>query len=128
MTNGTIVVLGQTGRNFAAGMSGGLAYVFDPNGEFVRFRCNRSGVDLEPIFEREDLARLEYLIRKHVEYTNSPLGRRLLENWAGSLPHFVKVFPHEYKRVLDKGDLTGRKMPIVVEPMTAAVAAGERAG
>jgi glutamate synthase domain-containing protein 3 len=128
MTNGTIVVLGQTGRNFAAGMSGGLAYVFDPKGDFVRFRCNRTGVDLEPIFEREDTTRLEHLIRKHVEYTNSPLGRRLLENWAGSLPHFVKVFPHEYKRVLTKGDLSGRKMPVVVEPMTAAVAAGERAG
>ncbi len=128
MTNGTVVVLGQTGRNFAAGMSGGLAYVLDSNGDFVRFRCNHSGVDLEPIFEREDIARLEYLIRKHVEYTNSPLGRRLLENWAGWLPHFVKVFPHEYKRVLAKGDLTGKKMPVVVEPMTAAVAAGERAG
>ena len=128
MTNGTVVVLGQTGRNFAAGMSGGLAYVYDPNGEFVRFRCNRVGVDLEPIFEREDITRLEHLIRKHVEYTNSPLGKRLLENWAGSLPHFIKVFPHEYKRVLAKGDLTERKMPVVVEPLTAAVAAGERAG
>jgi glutamate synthase domain-containing protein 3 len=128
MTNGTVVVLGRTGRNFAAGMSGGLAYVYDPNGEFVRFRCNRAGVDLEPIFEREDTTRLEYLILQHVQYTNSPLGKRLLENWAGALPHFVKVLPHEYKRVLAKEDLTGRKMTVVIEPLTAAVAAGERAG
>ncbi|MBV9938515.1 MAG: glutamate synthase large subunit, partial [Acidobacteriaceae bacterium] len=126
MTNGTVVVLGQTGRNFAAGMSGGLAYVFDPNGDFVRYRCNRSGVDLEPLFEREDIAKLEYLIRKHVEYTNSPLGRRLLADWAGSLPHFIKVFPHEYKRVLAQADLTGRKMPVAMEPLTIAVAAGDR--
>ncbi|MBV9226812.1 MAG: glutamate synthase large subunit, partial [Acidobacteriaceae bacterium] len=126
MTNGTVVVLGQTGRNFAAGMSGGLAYVFDPNGDFVRYRCNRSGVDLEPLFEREDIAKLEYLIRKHVEYTNSPLGRLLLADWAGSLPHFIKVFPHEYKRVLAQADLTGRKMPVAVEPLTIAVAAGDR--
>ena len=127
MTNGMVVILGQTGRNFAAGMSGGLAYVFDPNGDFVRFRCNRSGVDLEPLFEREDTAKLEYLIRKHVEYTNSPLGHRLLSDWPAMLPHFIKVFPHEYKRVLAKGDLTGRKMPVILEPI-AAVAAGERAG
>ncbi|MBV9304741.1 MAG: glutamate synthase large subunit, partial [Acidobacteriaceae bacterium] len=126
MTNGTVVVLGQTGRNFAAGMSGGLAYVFDPNGDFVRYRCNRSGVDLEPLFEREDIAKLEYLIRKHVEYTNSPLGRSLLADWAGSLPHFIKVFPHEYKRVLAQADLTGRKMPVAMEPLTIAVAAGDR--
>ncbi|MFL6465638.1 MAG: glutamate synthase-related protein, partial [Bryobacteraceae bacterium] len=128
MTNGTVVILGQTGRNFAAGMSGGLAYVFDPDGDFVRFRCNRSGVDLEPLFEREDTTRLEYLIRKHVEYTNSPLGSRLLSDWPAMRPHFIKVFPHEYKRVLAKGDLTGRKMPVVLEPIAAAVAAGERAG
>ncbi len=102
MTNGTVVVLGRTGRNFAAGMSGGIAYVFDPSGEFVRVRCNRAGVDLEPIFEREDILLLEHLLAKHVEYTGSPLGRRMLDNWREILQHFVKVFPHEYKRVLER--------------------------
>ena len=63
MTNGVVLVLGQTGRNFAAGMSGGLAYVIDVDGLFVRHRCNRAAVDLEPIFEREDIALLEQLIR-----------------------------------------------------------------
>ena len=126
MTNGTVVVLGKTGRNFGAGMSGGLAYVFDPDGDFVRFRCNRAGVDLEPLFEREDTAKLEYLIRKHVEYTASPLGARLLADWSRMLPSFVKVFPHEYKRVLAQVDLTGKKMPVSVEPLITAVAAGDR--
>ncbi len=100
MTNGTVVVLGRTGRNFAAGMSGGLAYVFDATGDFVRVRCNRAGVDLEPLFDRNDIQALENLIRKHVAYTGSPLGKRILENWTQSIAHFVKVFPHEYKRVL----------------------------
>jgi glutamate synthase domain-containing protein 2/glutamate synthase domain-containing protein 1/glutamate synthase domain-containing protein 3 len=100
MTNGTVVVLGRTGRNFGAGMSGGIAYVYDPSGDFVRVRCNKTGIDLEPLFESEDLARLETLIRKHVAYTGSPLGKRLMENWGQSIAHFIKVFPHEYKRVL----------------------------
>ncbi len=64
MTSGTVVVLGRTGRNFGAGMSGGVAYIYDPSGEFTRTRCNKAGVDLEPLFEREDLARLETLLRK----------------------------------------------------------------
>ncbi len=100
MTKGTVVILGRTGRNFAAGMSGGIAYVFDPTGEFVRVRCNSAGVDLEPIFEREDILLLERLIGKHLEYTGSPLGKRILDTWPQTLRHFVKVFPHEYKRVL----------------------------
>jgi glutamate synthase (NADPH/NADH) large chain len=100
MTNGTVVVLGSTGRNFAAGMSGGIAYVFDEGGEFVNFRCNRSGVDLEPIFEREDIVLLERLIKQHVEYTGSPRGSYILKNWSKLLSRFVKVFPREYKRVL----------------------------
>jgi glutamate synthase domain-containing protein 3 len=101
MTKGTVVVLGTTGRNFAAGMSGGIAYVFDPTGEFTRVRCNSAGVDLEPLFEREDLTLLEILVRRHVEYTGSPLARRMLENWSATLSGFVKVLPHEFKRVLN---------------------------
>jgi glutamate synthase domain-containing protein 3 len=126
MTNGTVVVLGRTGRNFAAGMSGGIAYVYDPHGDFVRVRCNPVGVDLEPVFERADIALLENLIRKHVEYTGSALGKRILQNWTDNLKHFVKVFPHEYKRVLAKSKEADHKTGIVVPIPSHAVAAGER--
>ncbi|MBV8829021.1 MAG: glutamate synthase large subunit [Acidobacteriaceae bacterium] len=127
MTNGTVVVLGRTGRNFAAGMSGGIAYVFDPSGEFVRVRCNKAAIDLEPLFEPEDIAVLEELISRHVKYTGSPLGRRLLNDWSGNLRHFVKVFPQEYKRVLGKSaGAQEHKIPPVHETIVA-VAAGERA-
>ncbi|MBV8867349.1 MAG: glutamate synthase subunit alpha, partial [Acidobacteriaceae bacterium] len=124
MTNGIVVVLGSTGRNFAAGMSGGLAYVFDPLGDFVRVRCNPGGVDLEPLFEREDILRLETLIRKHLEYTGSMLARRMLDNWAESLKNFVKVFPHEYKRVLkDSKPVEQDRESVPFLPKEVAVAA-----
>jgi Glutamate synthase domain 3 len=100
MTNGTVVILGATGRNFAAGMSGGIAYVLDEDGSFADTRCNKAGVDLEPVFEQKDVRVLENLIRKHVEYTGSPRGEWILENWTEMLPKFVKVFPHELKRAL----------------------------
>jgi glutamate synthase domain-containing protein 3 len=100
MTNGTVVILGRTGKNFAAGMSGGIAYVFDETGEFAATRCNLSGVDLEPLFETQDIELLRSLIARHVGYTGSPRGQWMLENWSAMVPKFVKVFPHEYKRVL----------------------------
>jgi len=100
MTNGTVVILGRTGKNFAAGMSGGIAYVFDETGEFAATRCNRSGVDLEPLFDTLDIELLRSLIAKHAGYTGSPRGQWMLENWSAMVPRFVKVFPHEYKRVL----------------------------
>jgi glutamate synthase (NADPH/NADH) large chain len=127
MTNGTVVVLGRTGRNFAAGMSGGIAYVFDPTGEFVRVRCNRAGVDLEPLFEREDILLLERLIRKHAEYTGSPLAHRILGDWAQMVRHFVKVFPHEYKRVLGVPRASERPAVHAAVMAPEQVAAGERA-
>jgi glutamate synthase (NADPH/NADH) large chain len=108
MTNGTVVVLGETGRNFGAGMSGGIAYVYDPRHTFREVRCNRSGVDLELLFEREDLMLLEALIGRHVEFTDSPLGKRLLANWTETVTHFVRVMPHEYKRILEKRKAAGR--------------------
>ena len=126
MTNGTVVVLGRTGKNFAAGMSGGIAYVFDPSGDFVRVRCNRAGVDLEPLFDREDITLLEHLIRKHVDYTRSPLGMRLLENWPYSLRDFVKVFPHEYKRVLGVKRADHQTAP-PLDMQHRSIAIGERA-
>jgi glutamate synthase domain-containing protein 3 len=127
MTNGTVVVLGRTGRNFAAGMSGGLAYVFDEQGEFARVRCNQAGVDLEPLFEREDLLLLEGLIRKHVEYTGSALGKRLLAHWSENLKNFVKVFPHEYKRILKARSAAEKRDIVLPDVLPQAVAVGERA-
>ncbi len=100
MTKGLVVVLGPAGRNFAAGMSGGIAYVLDETGEFAKVNCNLAGVDLEPVESMEDINVVHNLIRRHVEYTRSPRGQWILENWATMLPQFVKVFPHEYKRVL----------------------------
>jgi glutamate synthase domain-containing protein 2/glutamate synthase domain-containing protein 1/glutamate synthase domain-containing protein 3 len=99
MTNGLVVVLGKVGRNFAAGMSGGIAYVLDEKGDFAERRCNHAGVDLEPV-PAEDVERLRSLIERHVDATASPRGKWVLENWEQMLPKFVKIFPHEYKRVL----------------------------
>lgn len=99
MTGGTVVVLGPTGVNFGAGMSGGFAYVLDEDGSFDR-RCNLSTIDLEPVKAPEDVARLHSLIEEHAELTGSPLARRILESWDDVLPKFVKVFPMEYRRVL----------------------------
>jgi glutamate synthase domain-containing protein 3 len=127
MTNGTVVVLGKTGRNFAAGMSGGTAFVFDPEGEFVRVRCNKTAVDLEPIFEPEDVMLLESLLRKHVELTRSPLAGRILQGWPANLKHFVKVFPHEYKRILAKKAKPAEKLEPVFVGAAAAHGIGERA-
>ena len=100
MTRGTIVVLGATGRNFAAGMTGGIAYVFDETGDFRSIYCNRSSVDLDPL-NAEDAAILKDLIRRHQALTGSPQAQHILDGWDALAPKFVKVFPHEYKRVLD---------------------------
>jgi glutamate synthase (ferredoxin) len=98
MTRGVVVVLGRTGRNFAAGMSGGVAYVLDEPGDFVT-RCNAGMVDLEPL-ERGDEAVLKRLLEKHLEYTGSGVAKRLLDDWQGSLGKFVRVMAREYKKVL----------------------------
>jgi len=100
MTRGVVVVLGRAGRNFAAGMTGGIAYVLDEAGEFSNVLCNKSSVDLEPIFDPADQQVVHDLIVQHVETTGSPRGKWILEHWLEMLPKFVKVFPHEYKRVL----------------------------
>ncbi len=100
MTKGLVLVLGRTGRNFAAGMTGGIAFVLDETGEFSTVKCNRQGVDLEPVVESVDIQALKNLIEKHVEATASPRGKWILENWGTMLPNFVKVYPHEFKRVL----------------------------
>ena len=101
MTKGLVVVLGKTGRNFAAGMTGGIAFVLDTtSGEFATVKCNRRSVDLEPVTDPKDIETLFRLISRHSEYTASPQARWVLENWMSVVAKFVKVFPHEYKRVL----------------------------
>ncbi len=129
MTGGIVVCIGSTGRNFAAGMSGGIAYVFDENGDFEQ-RCNLAQVDLEPITEEDDALeilghqggdleahgrvdvshdmtrfdaiRLRQLLENHSHYTNSNVARRILNNWDKELLHFVKVMPVEYRRALEE--------------------------
>jgi len=99
MTNGIVAVLGKTGKNFAAGMSGGLAYVLDERGEFASSLCNRDMVDLEPL-DAEDQEMLSHLIRTHVALTGSPRGTAILSRQEEFFSRFVKVFPHDFKRVL----------------------------
>ena len=100
MTGGTVVVLGKTGRNFAAGMSGGFAYVFDEDGKFAT-RCNTAMVALESM-PAEDDARLKRLIEEHHRWTGSRRAREILDDWSASRERFVKVFPHEYRRALSE--------------------------
>jgi len=99
MTGGRVVVLGRTGRNFAAGMSGGVAYVYDAENRFAE-RCNNEMVELETLEDAQDLHELKELIEKHLQYTESTVAKRLLDNWEQSVTNFVKVMPTDYKRVL----------------------------
>jgi glutamate synthase domain-containing protein 3 len=100
MTNGLVLVLGQCGRNFAAGMSGGVAYVFDERGNFTEQRCNHGSVDLEPLSDSPDAEIVKNLVIRHMKLTGSRRAKWILENWQEALPRFIKVFPHEFKRVL----------------------------
>ncbi|OGB16761.1 MAG: glutamate synthase subunit alpha [Burkholderiales bacterium RIFCSPHIGHO2_12_FULL_67_38] len=127
MTGGTVVVLGKTGRNFAAGMSGGVAYVYDEDGQFAK-RCNTAMVSLEKVLssaEQEatvdkaiwhrglgDEAQLKKLLEEHNRWTGSKRARELLDTWAESRGKFVKVFPNEYKRAL--GEINARKTAAAV--------------
>jgi glutamate synthase domain-containing protein 2/glutamate synthase domain-containing protein 1/glutamate synthase domain-containing protein 3 len=100
MTNGRVVVLGPTGRNFAAGMSGGIAYVLDEAGDFDQ-RCNQEMVDLGPVEESEDQEELRELIQGHLRYTDSANAKRVLDGWDELLPKFVKVYPRAYRVVIE---------------------------
>jgi glutamate synthase (NADPH/NADH) large chain len=125
MTGGMVIVLGQTGRNFAAGMSGGVAYVLDEDGSFEK-RCNLAMVELEPVPEevaaldageitpdshgrvhfnhlnKADEHALREQVEKHLRYTNSPRAKQILDNWPAYLPRFTKVMPTEYRRALQE--------------------------
>ncbi|NQV20208.1 MAG: hypothetical protein HQ511_02195, partial [Rhodospirillales bacterium] len=144
MTGGAVLVIGPTGRNFAAGMSGGIAYALDTDEDFER-RCNLAMVELEPVQEeddamenfahqggdleahgrvdinhdmtRYDAARIRHMLERHIHYTNSLRAREILDNWEQMLPKFVKVMPVDYRRALAE-----QKAAQIVE---RAVAAGE---
>jgi len=100
MTGGRVVIIGKTGRNFAAGMSGGIAYVLDEDGDF-EIHCNKGMVNLEAIESAEDVQLVKGLLTKHVQYTQSTVAEKILDNWNEYQTKFVKVMPKQYKRVLE---------------------------
>ncbi|WP_406685131.1 glutamate synthase large subunit [Seonamhaeicola sp. MEBiC1930] len=101
MTGGKVVVLGKTGRNFAAGMSGGYAFVLNESGQFTNGLCNEETIDFDPITEADE-TELKQLITNHVAYTNSNKGKEVLANWENYINKFVKVMPKEYKIALER--------------------------
>jgi glutamate synthase (NADPH/NADH) large chain len=101
MTGGTVLILGNTGVNFAAGMSGGVAFVYDEN-QLFDTRCNLDMVDVEPVIEDQDKEVLKNLIERHIQYTDSKIGQSIMDSWDESLPLFVKVMPLDYKKALEK--------------------------
>lgn len=100
MTGGRVVVLGRTGKNFAAGMSGGVAYVLDDDTTFYK-RVNKQLVSLEPVTNKYDVLELKQMITEHVAYTNSKKGKEVLDNFGEYLPKFKKIMPHDYKKMLN---------------------------
>ncbi len=103
MTGGRAVILGKTGRNFGAGMSGGIAYVYDQDKSFEK-RCNLSTFELEKLKVKEDLDELKELLEKHFRYTGSSVAKKILDNWKKETHNFVKVMPTDFKRVLQEMD------------------------
>jgi glutamate synthase (ferredoxin) len=99
MTGGRVVVLGSAGRNFAAGMSGGIAYVLDVQGTFP-IRCNKQMVGLEKLEDLEEIVEVKAMIERHAQWTGSTVAEHILRAWDDMVPKFVKVMPKDYKRVL----------------------------
>jgi len=99
MTGGIVVVIGMTGNNFAAGMSGGIAYVYDES-QLFDTRCNLDMVDLETVWDRDDVIQLRTMLENHFRFTNSPRAKMLLDDWEAHLPLFVKVMPVDYRESL----------------------------
>ena len=99
MTGGVAVILGEVGRNFGAGMSGGIAYAYDPYKTFKK-RCNKEGLNLDPLSQNSEVEELKQLIENHYNATLSPLAQRILEQWETAQKQFVRVFPEEYKQAL----------------------------
>ena len=101
MTRGLVVVLGKCGRNFAAGMSGGIAYVWDLDGKFSK-NCNLGMVDLFPVKDARDVKELKAMIEKHLKHTGSTVAKGVLDNWDKTLAQFVKIYPRDYRRVVEE--------------------------
>jgi len=114
MTGGMVVVLGETGKNFAAGMSGGIAFVYNPAGDFAS-KVNREMVDLDPMDE-DDLTMLKQMVHNHQVYTNSSVAKAILEDWDQSQQHFTKVMPRDFKAVLERKK---QKFELNVKPVLA---------
>ena len=129
MTGGVVIVLGKTGRNFAAGMSGGIAYILDEDNSFEAF-CNKSMVDLEKLSNNElnskytekeinsdlldfDISRLKLLINRHYKNTKSEKAKKIINDWKKFLPQFIKITPFEFRRALieRKQKLTDENIP-----------------
>ena len=121
MTGGRVVVIGPVGRNFAAGMSGGIAYVLDEEGAFTGL-CNQDMVDLEPLEDDEDIAHVHRLIEAHVRHTGSDRGEYVLDNWSELLASFVKVMPVDYRRALQEMAARQTRMPEVAGTAASAPA------
>ncbi len=100
MTGGRVVVLGPTGRNFAAGMSGGIAYVFDEKGDFDQ-RCNQDMVTLRKLTDPAETAAVKAMIQRHAEFTGSAPAIRVLAAWDDAVPRFVRVVPNDYERMME---------------------------
>ena len=109
MTGGRAVILGSTGRNFAAGMSGGVAYIWDPENEFPP-KCNMEMVELEKVTDQEDIEELRSLIEEHGKLTGSTVAKVILDDWENALNDFVKVMPTDYKRVLEERKKTEKEL------------------
>ncbi|AXT59000.1 glutamate synthase large subunit [Aquimarina sp. AD10] len=101
MTGGVAVILGEVGRNFGAGMSGGIAYIYDDKKTFEA-HCNKEALNLDPVVEQQDIEELKTLIENHYNATLSPLAQRILENWEKEVSKFIKIFPEEYKQALKR--------------------------
>ena len=99
MTGGVAVILGEIDRNFGAGMSGGIAYIFDEK-ETFRNKCKNDALNLLALTEDQDIKELKELIENHYNATQSPLAQRILEHWESHLGQFIKVFPEEYRQAL----------------------------
>ena len=99
MTGGKVLIIGKTGKNFAAGMSGGVAYVLDEHSDLY-LSLNKEMVSSEPIVSKYDVMEIKNMITDHVKYTNSEKGKEILENFSEYLPKFKKIIPHDYKKIL----------------------------
>jgi glutamate synthase (ferredoxin) len=124
MTGGRVVVLGPTGRNFAAGMSGGIAYVLDAQGDFI-VRCNRTMVEVTTIDDASEIEFVKNMIFRHAEYTDSRRATEILLSWDEMISRFVRVLPHDYKRVLEREKATANfALPIVETTVKSADVSG----